>query len=1115
MSHKTSWVQGATGGKFYKWTTERRVDLATGTVTHSFLHVPECPYPLLGRDLLSKIGAHIKFHEGGASVSGPRGEPLYLLTLRIEDEYRLHEKRPPGGPVPSLLLKEWVESFPNAWAETGGVGLAINQPPLVINLKPTASPVAIRQYPMSREAFQGIRPHIQRLLQLGILVPCRSPWNTPLLPIKKPGTNDYRPVQDLREVNQRVEDMHPTVPNPYNLLSSLPPSHTWYTVVDLKDAFFCLRLCPQSQPLFAFEWRDPESGLAGQLTWTRLPQGFKHSPTIFDEALHRDLADFRIQQPDLILLQYVDDLLLAAPSEESCIQGTKALLKRLGELGYRASAKKAQLCQTKVTYLGYVLEGGQRWLTEARKQAVSSIPAPKSPRQLREFLGTAGFCRLWVPGFAEIAAPLYPLTKQGTKFLWESEQQEAFDRIKEALLKAPALGLPDVTRPFNLYVDERRGIAKGVLVQALGPWKRPVAYLSKKLDPVAAGWPPCLRMIAAIATLVKDSGKLTLGQQITVIAPHAVEAIVRQPPDRWLTNARMTHYQALLLAPEKIRFGPAVALNPATLLPDPGTPGDVPHNCQQILAEVHGTREDLSDQPMPDAEVTWFTDGSSYVVDGKRRAGAAVVDNEKTIWSSALAPGTSAQRAELIALTQALKLAEGKKANIYTDSRYAFATAHVHGEIYRRRGLLTSGGKEIKNKDEIVGLLQALFRPKKISIIHCPGHQKGNDPTAKGNQLADSAAKRAAEETQTLTRTWKCGDKVALPLKNSKEIVKHLHQLTHLSRRKMLALLTKEECPFHILRLPGLVQETVDLCKPCAQVNAERLKLPPGARARGHRPGMCWEVDFTEVRPGMYGYKYLLVFVDTFSGWTEAYPTKKETAQVVVKKILEEIFPRFGLPQVLGSDNGPAFVSQVSQMMARVLGIDWKLHCAYRPQSSGQVERMNRSLKETLTKLALETGAKDWVQLLPMALFRARNTPAHHGLTPFEILYGSPPPAASLCSLDPVLYPNPPALQTHLQALRVVRDHIWKPLAEVYRDKEVPSCPHPFKEGDLVYVRRHQSKTLEPRWKGPYTVLLTTPTALKVDGISAWIHASHVKRAPPQDPTDSPSTAEPPLGAWK
>ena len=117
---------------------------------------------------------------------------------------------------------------------------------------------------------------------------------------------------------------------------------------------------------------------------------------------------------------------------------------------------------------------------------------------------------------------------------------------------------------------------------------------------------------------------------------------------------------------------------------------------------------------------------------------------------------------------------------------------------------------------------------------------------------------------------------------------------------------------------------------------------------------------------------------------------------MVAKKILEEIFPRFGIPKVIGSDNGPAFVAQVSQGLAKILGIDWKLHCAYRPQSSGQVERMNRTIKETLTKLTTETGINDWIALLPFVLFRVRNTPGQFGLTPYELLYGGPPPLAEI-----------------------------------------------------------------------------------------------------------------------
>lgn len=114
------------------------------------------------------------------------------------------------------------------------------------------------------------------------------------------------------------------MPNPYNLISTLPPEQAWYTVLDLKDAFFCLRLHPNSQPVFAFEWHNPENGRTGQLTWTRLPQGFKNSPTLFDEALHRDLAPFRANNPHITLLQYVDDLLLPLEHTRNVNVGLKA-----------------------------------------------------------------------------------------------------------------------------------------------------------------------------------------------------------------------------------------------------------------------------------------------------------------------------------------------------------------------------------------------------------------------------------------------------------------------------------------------------------------------------------------------------------------------------------------------------------------------------------------------------------------------------------------------------------------------------------------------------------------------------------------------------------------------
>ena len=141
--------------------------------------------------------------------------------------------------------------------------------------------------------------------------------------------------------------LHPTVPNPYTLLSLLLPRTKVYTRLDLKDAFFCVCLTPASQPIFAFEWEDPVGGTKPQLTWTP-PQGFKNSPTIFGEALASDLDSFHLKEYGCWLLQYVDYLLLVSETKEKCWEGTKALLQLLMEAGYWGSKKEAQICKEEV-----------------------------------------------------------------------------------------------------------------------------------------------------------------------------------------------------------------------------------------------------------------------------------------------------------------------------------------------------------------------------------------------------------------------------------------------------------------------------------------------------------------------------------------------------------------------------------------------------------------------------------------------------------------------------------------------------------------------------------------------------------------------------------------------
>ena len=140
--------------------------------------------------------------------------------------------------------------------DQGIPGRAHQAEPVIIVLRdPTRFPNR-KQYPLKREAREGLQPSINKVLACGLLVPTSSPCNTPTLSVKKKdGT--WRLVQELWIINETVVSLHPTVPNPYVILGEIPPSAKWFTVLDLKDAFFCIPLAKESQYLFAFKWEAP------------------------------------------------------------------------------------------------------------------------------------------------------------------------------------------------------------------------------------------------------------------------------------------------------------------------------------------------------------------------------------------------------------------------------------------------------------------------------------------------------------------------------------------------------------------------------------------------------------------------------------------------------------------------------------------------------------------------------------------------------------------------------------------------------------------------------------------------------------------------------------------
>ncbi|RMC20116.1 hypothetical protein DUI87_00966 [Hirundo rustica rustica] len=446
------------------------------------LLVEEANYNLLGRDLMVALGINLIVKDSKLVVS------LYKLTL--EDEKEIN---------------------PKVWYTQGEAG-RLEMEPILIEIERPEDPIRVKQYTISLEGRRGLKPIIEDLIAKGILEPCMSRHNTPILAVRK-ADGSYRLVQDLRAVNERTKTRFPVVANPYTLLNRVSPEDIWYSVIDLKDAFWTCPLAEGSRDYFAFQWEDPDTNRKQQLRWASLPQGFVDSPNLFGQALEQLLSQFSPKEGTKIL-QYVDDLLIVGQEEKDVKACTISLLNFLGDKGLKVSKSKLQ--------------------------------------------------------FAEPEA------------------------------------------------------------------------------------------IVVVALLVEEAKKITFGAPLIVYTPHSVRTILQQKADKWLTDARLLKYEAILIHAPELELRTTTAKNPAEFLFGDASEG-LTHNCAEIIELQTKIRADLEEEELEEGE-KWFMDGSARVLEGKRKSGYAVIDGKtgKVVESGPLSTSWSAQACELYAVLQALKGLKGK-----------------------------------------------------------------------------------------------------------------------------------------------------------------------------------------------------------------------------------------------------------------------------------------------------------------------------------------------------------------------------------------------------------------------------------------------------------------------
>ncbi|XP_046707117.1 uncharacterized protein LOC124387066 [Silurus meridionalis] len=429
---------------------------------------------------------------------------------------------------------------------------------------------------------------------------------------------------------------------------------------------------------------------------------------------------------------------------------------------------------------------------------------------------------------------------------------------------------------------------------------RPCAFLSKSLDSVAQGLPACLRAVASCALMVTDAEKIVLSHPLILHTSHQDDCA-----------------------------------------------GQPDHDCLTAIVNDTSIRPDLSSVPLQTGQAL-FVDGScSKPSDGVYLCGYSVCQLPNNVLESFSLPFSSAQAAELYAFTCACVLSADTDVTIYTDSRYAFGVAHDFGRIWQSRGFTAADGKPISHASLVQDLITACHLPRSLAIVKTRAHCSGDTDEVRGNSLADRMAKQAAASrplppdlspamvsvntmisavlpdmdlpslqasatdadrafwaNQSCTGSTILVDgqgRLCLPHHCTPFLVREFHGPTHRGRRGVLHDLTENFCIDHLYTD---VNNILNRCLTCTQNNISK----PGA-IHQHLPTpettfQEWQIDFTHV-PRQGPFRYLLVMVDKFSRWVEAFPCSKENARIVVQKLTTEIIPRYGIPVGIDSDKEP------------------------------------------------------------------------------------------------------------------------------------------------------------------------------------------------------------------
>jgi len=358
-----------------------------------------------------------------------------------------------------------ARDFPEVFPEDLNGLPPIREVEFKIDLIPGATPVAKAPYRLAPSELQELSSQLQELSDKGLIRPSTSPWGAPVLFVKKKD-GSFRMCIDYRELNKlTIKNRYP-LPRIDDLFDQLQGA-SYFSKIDLRSGYHQLRVNDADIPKTAFRTRY------GHYEFLVMPFGLTNAPAVFMDLMNRVCKPYL----DKFVIVFIDDILIYSKSKTDHEQHLCLILELLKKEKLYAKFSKCEFWLGEVQFLGHVVNRKGIHVDPAKIEAVKTWVAPKTPTEVRSFLGLAGYYRRFISNFSKIAKPLTILTQKNRPYEWGDEQKEAFETLKEKLCNAPILSLPEGNDDFVVYCDASIQGLGCVLMQR----GKVIAYASRQL----------------------------------------------------------------------------------------------------------------------------------------------------------------------------------------------------------------------------------------------------------------------------------------------------------------------------------------------------------------------------------------------------------------------------------------------------------------------------------------------------------------------------------------------------------------------------------------------------------------------------------------------------------